>query len=218
MTVVHHPSEAVLADYASGALADGPSLVVSAHLERCSCCRKAKTLFEAVGGEALDETPPAEMHSDALARAFERLEREAPAPPRPPQIKGLGPVSPNGLVLPASLAGRTIGRRRFGAPGMWVAEVRSNSPDGWRTYVMRAPGGAGVPTHGHAGPEYTVVLRGAYRDGDSRFGVGDFASCDESDVHELKAEVEESCLCLISSRGRMRARGILRLLQGWLGI
>ena len=209
----HHPSEQVLADYASGALADGPSLVVSAHMERCSCCRKAKTLFEAVGGEALEETAPVEMEPDALDRALARLDRPAPATEPAPDRPG-----PGDTVLPTALRGRTFGRRRFVAPGMWVAQVRSRRPDGWRTYLLRAPSGATVPQHGHNGPEYTVVLRGAYLDGASRYRAGDFAACDAGDRHDLKADGPDPCLCLISSRGGIRGRGLARLLHGWLGV
>jgi putative transcriptional regulator len=213
VTPAHHPSEAVLADYATGALADGPSLVVSAHLERCSWCRKAKTLFEAVGGEALEEAAPAPMQSGALDRAFARLERPAPAiEPEPEQAR------PGDVALPAALRRRRFGRRRFAGPGLWVAPVRSRRPDGWRTYLLRAPSGAVVPQHGHKGPEYTVVLRGAYRDGDVRYGAGDFATCDEGDRHDLKAEGPDPCLCLISSRGGIRGRGLARLLHAWLGV
>jgi putative transcriptional regulator len=209
----HHPSEDVLADYASGALADGPSLVVSAHLEHCACCRKAKALFEAIGGEALEETAPADMPSDALDLALARLDRPAPAIESESEA-----AAPGDVALPAALRGRRFGRRRYVGPGTWVAHVRSSSPDGWRTYLLRAPSGAAVPQHGHNGPEYTVVLRGAYRDGDVRYDAGDFAACDEDDRHDLKAEGPDPCLCLISSRGGIRGRGLARLLHAWLGV
>ena len=83
MTPAHHPSEAILADYASGALADGPSLVVAAHLESCSSCRRATRLFEAVGGELLEQAAPAAMQADALALALARIDRPALQPPPP---------------------------------------------------------------------------------------------------------------------------------------
>ena len=46
MSVRHHPADAVLADYASGALKPGFDLVVAAHLERCPVCRATVRLFE----------------------------------------------------------------------------------------------------------------------------------------------------------------------------
>lgn len=213
MRPVHHPSEAVLADYASGALADGPSLAVSAHLELCACCRKAIRLFEAVGGELIQDLEPAEMEADALAHALARIER--PVPAAQPLVLHPGP---EGLVLPRALAARGIGARRFVAPGFWIAPVPSRNADGWRTYLLRAPSGTAVPHHGHNGEEYTVVLRGAFFDGDRHFAVGDFAECDEDDGHQPTAEGPSPCICLITGQGGLRAKGILRLLQPFLGV
>jgi putative transcriptional regulator len=209
----HHPSEAVLAEYASGALADGPSLAVSAHLERCASCRKAIRLFEAVGGDLLQASAPVEMQPDALALALARIERPAPEPE--PIVARPGP---EGLILPRALAARGVGRRRFVAPGVWVAHAPSRSPDGWRTYLLRAPAGAVVPHHGHNGAEYTVVLRGAFADGGERFGVGDFAEHDEGDAHHPETVGPDPCICLISGRGGIRGSGLARWLKPLLGV
>lgn len=213
MSVRHHPSEAVLAEYASGALADGPSLAVSAHLERCPQCRRAMRLFEAVGGALLDDSAPEPMQADALALALARIERPDPAP------EPLGfHAGPEGLVLPRALAARGVGRRRFVAPGVWVAPIASREADGWRTYLLRAPTGISVPHHGHNGAEYTVILRGAFVDGDGHYGVGDFAACGEGEDHQPRAEGPDPCICLISGQGGIRAQGLLRLLQPLLGV
>jgi putative transcriptional regulator len=210
---VHHPSEALLADYASGVLADGPSLAVSTHLELCACCRKATRLFEALGGERLEEAAPAVMSADALALALARIDRPAPEPK--PAVRRPGP---EGLRLPWALAARRLGPRRFVAPGYWVAPVRSRRPDGWRTYLLRAPPGGAVFHHGHNGAEYTVVLRGAVLDGGRHYGVGDFGACDEGDSHQPAAEGPDPCVCLITGQGGLRAGGLLRLLKPFLGV
>ena len=47
MSVAHHPSDGVIAQYAAGTLADGPSLVAAAHLERCGHCRAGHSQREA---------------------------------------------------------------------------------------------------------------------------------------------------------------------------
>lgn len=213
MTVRHHPSEAILAGYASGALADGPSLVVSAHLERCPCCRGAMRLFEAVGGALLEDAAPAQMAPDALALALAAIER--PVPSSGPAAHRNGAES---LALPRALAARGLGRRRFVGPGFWIAPVRSKSPDGWRTYLLRAPTGTAVPHHGHNGAEYTVILRGAFADREGHFGVGDFVACDKDDSHQPRAEGPDPCICLITGQGGLRAQGLLRLLQPLLGV
>ena len=215
MSVAHHPSDGVIAQYAAGTLADGPSLVAAAHLERCGHCRARVKLFEAVGGALIEELPPATMNDDALALALAKIERPAPAPPGASAPRRAGP---GGIALPAALARRGVGPRRFLGPDVWVAPVRSNSDDGWRTYLLRVPAGAVLPHHGHHGAEYTVVLSGAFRDETGRYAAGDFAETDESLEHHPAAERQEACVCLISGEGGLRARGLLRLVQPLLGV
>lgn len=215
MNIVHHPSEAVLAAYASGTLADGPSLAASAHIERCAKCRADLRLLEAVGGALVDDLTPVDMDPDALALALARIER--PAAPRPAPARRVHPA-PEGLVLPTALARRGIGPRRFVAPGVWVAPVPSRSPDGWRTYLLRAPAGVAVPHHDHNGPEYTVLLRGAFADDTGRYGEGDFAESGPGHEHHPTAEIDGPCICLISGLGGIKAGGLLKLIQPLLGV
>ena len=214
MSLHHHPSEAVLADYAAGALADGPSLVVSAHLERCPRCRAEVRLYEGVGGALMADLPPSQMHDDALALALARIERPAP-PPRASTPVRMGPEA---LDLPRALARRGVGPRRFVAPGIWVAPVPSSHPDGWRTYLLRAPAGAEVPHHDHHGPEFTVLLRGAYVDDTVRYGEGDFTESGPGREHHPQAEPDGPCICLISGQGGIKASGWVRLLKPLLGV
>jgi putative transcriptional regulator len=213
VSLLHHPSEAVLADYAAGSLADGPGLVVSAHLERCPRCRAEAHLYEGVGGALMADLPPAEMQPDALALALARIERPPPLRASTPLRKG-----PEGLDLPRALARRGVGPRRFVAPGVWVAPIASRQSDGWRTYLLRAPAGATVPHHDHHGPEFTVLLRGAYLDDTGRYGEGDFAESGAGHEHHPRAEPDGPCICLISGQGGIKAAGWARLLGPLLGV
>jgi putative transcriptional regulator len=214
VSIRHHPTEVVLAGFASGALADGPSLAVSAHLDRCSGCRGRVTLFEQVGGALLADTDEAQMAEDALALAMARIER-----PEPVGRAGAPPAaSPAGVQLPSALARRGVGSRRWVTPGIWVAPVRSNKPDGWRTYLLCVPRGVAMPHHGHNGPEFTAVLQGAFIDEGGVYGPGDFAESGEGLEHHPTVQGEESCICLISGHGGVRATGILRLIQPLIGV
>ncbi len=213
MSPRHHPAEVVLAGYASGALADGPSLVVSAHLEHCPACRGQARLLEQVGGALLAEEPEAAMADDALALALARIERPEPARAAAPV-----PAPPAGLRLPKALARRGLGPRRWVGPGIWVAPVPSRRPEGWRTYMLRVPRGVAVPHHGHNGPEFTVVLRGAFCDGEDLFRAGDFGESGEGLEHHPEVEGDDACVCLISGHNGVRASGVLRLIQPFLGV
>ena len=214
MSPRHHPTEVVLAGYASGALADGPSLTVSAHLDHCPACRARVRLFEQVGGALLADVPEVEMAEDALAKAFARLERPAPALRASTPV----PLAPKGVKLPSALARRGIGARRWVSPGIWVAPVHSNTPDGWRTYVLCVPKGVAIPHHGHNGPEFTAVLQGRFVDEDGLYGPGDFAESGQGLEHHPAVDGDEACVCLISGHGGLRATGILRLIQPLIGV
>jgi putative transcriptional regulator len=212
----HHPSESILAAYASGALADGPGLGVAAHLEHCAECRAALTAMESVGGALLHDLDDAEMDALALDQALARIER-----PSAPALRAEATADPRKLgvrPLPRVLKGRRIGPRRFVAPDLWVAHVHSNAPDGWRTYLLHAAPGQGLLEHGHQGAEMTTVLSGAFRDGASVYRAGDFVECGVDLEHRPQVDGEESCLCLIVAEGGVKVRGLARLLQPLLQV
>ncbi len=214
MSPRHHPTEVVLAGYASGALADGPSLTVCAHLDHCPACRDRVRLFEQVAGALLADEPEAAMDDGALALALARIERPAPPP------RAFTPVAagPKGIRLPSALARRDIGARIWVGPGIWVAPVRSNRPDGWRTYLLHVPKGVAMPHHGHNGPEFTTVIQGAFVDEGQVYRPGDFAESGEGFEHHPEVEGGEGCLCLLSGQGGVKATGILKLIQPFIGV
>jgi putative transcriptional regulator len=213
VTVRHHPSEVVLAGYAAGVLADGPSLAVSAHLDHCPACRSRVGLLEAVGGALLADMPEAAMEEDALAMAMARIERPAPAVRASTAL-----ASPQGVVLSSALARRGVGSRRWVGPGIWVAPIKSNAADGWRTYLLRVPRGVAMPHHGHNGPEFTVVLQGRFIDDGGLYGPGDFAESGEGLEHHPQVDGEAACVCLISGHGGVKAAGLLRMIQPFIGV
>ncbi len=210
----HHPTEVVLAGYASGALADGPSLTVSAHLDLCPACRSRVALFEQVGGALLADVEQVDMADDALARALAGIERPQPARrASTPVSKSIG-----GLALPSAVARREIGARRWVGPGIWVAPIKSNAADGWRTYLMRVPQGVAMPHHGHHGPEFTTVLQGAFVDDNSVFAAGDFGESGEGLEHAPSVHGDSACICLISGQGGIKTSGLMSLVKSFLRV
>ncbi len=170
-------------------------------------------MMEAVGGALIDDMLPAAMASQALDLALARIERPYSEPAAAPARR-----APDGSRLPTALLRRKIGARRWVMPGMWVAQVHSHAPDGWRTYLLRASGGASLLEHGHNGPEFTTVLQGAFSDATGRYGAGDFAEADAGFDHRPRAEPEGPCLCLITSQGGVKVDGLARLLQPLLHV
>jgi putative transcriptional regulator len=212
MSPHYHPEAPLLLDYAAGSLGAGPRLVIAAHLGACRACAAAVASAEAVGGALLAAMPPVALRPDALALALARIERPDPPSPRPP-------ASPPGWIeIPPDVVRAYTQRRRWAAPGVWVAPV-SRGAGGKRCYLLGVAAGMSVPRHTHRGEEMVCVLKGAYADGDSRHGLGDFAVNDESVDHRPTVTADGECVCLVSADNALVARDwVGRLFQPFVGI
>ena len=186
----HHPSETTLAAYAAGTLRKGFGLVVAAHLERCAKCREEVRALEATGGALMDELPGAELAPDALDALLARLDEPAPVQ---------APRKPGSLIERLEL-----GKRRYAAPGFWVAPVDTPRELSDRIYLLNAPPRAATAKHTHEGLEFTYVVAGALNDNGEVFTAGDFIECDASNEHRPTVHGDEACLCLFATEGRLK--------------
>ena len=85
--------------------------------------------------------------------------------------------------------------------------------------LLKIPAGQPVPEHSHRGRELTVVLTGAFDDGETRFERGDMEDADEDIQHIPTATPEADCICLAVTDAPLRFRSLLvRLFQPILGI
>ncbi len=204
----HHLPEAVLLDYAAGAISGPTALLVASHLAFCARCRGDAASLDAVGGTLLAEIEPAAvapalLHS-VLARIDEMPVTAAPSPQN---------LAPADADLPAPLRralGRPLGRLAWKPflPGLRQVRVLADKGDVARLMLIRP--GAAFPRHTHGGLELTLVLRGGYSDEIGRFRAGDVSVADGSVRHRPKADPGEDCLCLLVSEAPLR-------LTGWIG-
>jgi putative transcriptional regulator len=208
----HHPPAELLIDYAAGSMEGGRALVVDAHLGACAACRIDKEIAEAVGGVLMDALPAADLEADAVAKAMARIERPGRA-----SSQTLAAAPPGWIEIPADvvLAAR---RRRWAAPGVWVAPVLAGAR-GQRSYILRVGAGMTVPRHTHAGSELVCVLKGAFTDRGEVYGPGDLAESDGAVEHAPKVTREGECVCLIAADNALIARDwIGRLFQPLVAI
>ena len=208
----HHPDSARLLDYATGASHPGERLVIASHLGACPVCRRATSEAEAVGGALLAALPPASLHPDALALALARIERPqrpvAPTPDRPADW----------IDVPDAVLRAARDRRRWAAPGVWVAPVATGG-GGMRAYLLGVAAGMSVPRHTHRGVEMVCVLKGAYVDRKDQHGPGDFACNDETVDHRPRITTDSDCVCLVCAEGPLVPRDwVGRLFQPLVGI
>ena len=209
----HHPDEATLLDYATGAISEAFSLAIATHLALCPECRRNAEQFDALGGAALIQISAPQVEGDLLTRVMACLDNKEPvrAETQPRQAKfGVPRPLSDLLVKPLD----ELPFKRLGGVEVHLL----NTPAPYRAYVMRVAGGSALPRHGHSGDEMTLVLRGGYADGKTQFGEGDISIVGKTDRHAPRADAE-GCVCLVVSAGALRMDGVISgLVARWFGV
>ncbi len=207
-----HPSASLLAAYASGWISWSGDLCIRVHLGTCASCRAEVGKLELAEAEFVDALPEAPVTPETLeiAAKLKGTQVEAHLPRKRPT---LGDVR-----LPPALDSAAIGRRRWLAPGFWLAPLPDGRAEGWRTSLLRAPAGLRVPGHRHVGPELICVLSGAFLEDEQRYAAGDFVESAGHSEHSLSVTNEGPCACLIAHKGRLRWRGAAKILGPLLSV
>jgi putative transcriptional regulator len=214
MTIIHHPSDATLAAFASGTLDEARAVVVATHMSLCAQCRKAVLAFECVGGALLEDAEPAEMSAGALERAMAQLDTAAPV-----EAVVAHQDSGDEDVLPAPLKQYGMGpwRRLGGRVQLRPIEVPSN--DGVRVFLLKGAPGTRLPRHRHIGTEWTCVFQGAFRHELGRYGAGDFDEADETIEHHPVVGDGVPCICVVALQGGIKLQSLIgRLVQPFIRI
>lgn len=215
----HHLADDLVVGHAAGALADGWSLVVVAHLTLCPLCRGRYAIAESVGGILLEELGSNLPLRQSWAKVRMRLVQ--PSPNRPEHAGDDLAVAPDCLPLPVRSHGNldvgSLKWRGFGR-GAYQIPIRT-ADDETRARFLRIPAGKSVPEHSHRGRELTLVLSGTLWDGERRFRRGDILDMDEALTHKPVAGADGDCVCLVVTDAPLRFHGwIMRLVQPYLGI
>ena len=195
MSPRHHPSDDILTGYAAGALEPGFGLVVGAHVEVCAHCRARVGAFEATSGAALESLPAAEVSADALSNVMARLGETSRASAQ---------IDTRPFIDRLSLK-----RKKWVAPGVWVAGVNTPHAPENRVYLLSVAAGGLTARHEHSGAEFCTVLKGAYRDELGLFAAGDFAAAENDLNHQPIVDGDETCVCLFATEGRLKPQGLL---------
>jgi putative transcriptional regulator len=214
MTIRHHLSDQLLMAYSAGELPEAFNLVVATHVSLCDECRAKLAAYEAVGGAVIDTCEAAEMSDDSLMACLSRIDGL-------PQANARRPLRRAG-VFPAPLAdyvGGGVDKVKWRNLGMGVRQAILPTGKDASARLLYIPAGQAVPDHGHRGLELTLVLQGAFRDENNRFGRGDVEIADEAMEHTPVAEEGEVCICLAATDAPLRFNAIIpRLAQPFLRI
>ncbi|MES9991940.1 MAG: ChrR family anti-sigma-E factor [Candidatus Thiodiazotropha sp.] len=218
MRINHHPDDATILAYAAGAVTEGFSLVLAAHMEHCQHCRERMAEANALGGELLTELGPVAMSAGGIDDLWSRIETDPqesiPEPVVPAAVDDLpgilAPYVPQGLD---SLHWRSL------VPGIRQHIINGVESGRGSVRLLSIAPGTTIPHHTHMGGELTLILKGAYEDELGRFKSGDLADLDASDQHQPMVVGDEPCVCLIATDDRLRFSGVFsRMLQPLIGI
>lgn len=213
--IMHHIDDGILLDYAGGSLAEGWSLAVATHLALCPDCRARYEQMEKAGGALLDGIDPGTGNEESWEAIKARLgtpEAPPPAPSHPAKA----------FVFPEPLRSY-VGSDADGVawkslPG--AAQFSIPTGDGeTMVRLLRIPAGKPVPEHTHRGLEMTLVLSGAFSDGEDVFRRGDIEIADASLTHQPIATPEAECICLAVTDAPLKFKSwMVRMVQPMLGI
>jgi putative transcriptional regulator len=207
--IQHHPDDALLLAYASGAADEAVSLIIATHMSYCSLCRLRSRKLEAIGGALLEDLPPAALARDARESVMAKLDSaqsyERPAPASRASLKDLRTPSVLRPYIGGDLARvrwRHMGPRLSYAPLFRRGAVAAR--------LLRGVPGADSGLHSHQGLEFTLVLQGGYTDMTGTYGPGDLQVMEGSTRHNPVADPGEDCINLAVTTGRLTFDSLLQ--------
>jgi putative transcriptional regulator len=187
----HHPAMETLAEYAAGQMRAGFDLVVAAHLHGCAQCRAEVAQLETIGGGLLETIAPAQLGDNSLAAMLARLDEPAPS-------ESGAPARTLDQLL-------TTARRRWIAPGTWIAMIDTPHDPLDRVFMLGVGAGRATAPHNHKGAEITQVLMGSLTDDGVIYRAGDLVERqEEGPVHHPQVAGDKPCICLLAAQGRLR--------------
>lgn len=206
MGLTWHPSNDLLAEYATGGLGESWCLVIASHLALCPHCRDEAAALDAIGGVALSELPVAPMSNSALDGALAALETTDQDTGQNGQKRVTHGIFPSPLW---DYVGGDLDTVRWRSIGGRVRQCILPTQDNATARLLTIPPGAIVPEHAHTGQEMTLVLQGSVVDGDAVYQRGDVQQADAELTHTPAAGLGEVCICLLVTDGPLKFTGLV---------
>jgi putative transcriptional regulator len=204
--------DGLMASYVAGALPEPARVLVAAHLAIKPQKRAFVEALETAAGDELENAEPIDVSNrdNRLDQIFGAADLIAAQPV----------VRRNG-VLPQVLRdfiGHDIDTIPWKTKMPGYREFSLGQIDGCEANLLWIKAGRKMPSHTHEGCELTLVLDGAFRDANGRYGRGDIALADENVDHRPIAEEDRPCICFAVTDAPLRLTGSYRqLFSDFLG-
>ena len=202
MSAHHHPDETLLMEYSAGSLSEPMALCVKMHLEQCSHCRSQLDMLNSLGAIMLDYSHRTSKVSDDL---FDNILGQLDSPEMQAKTRPVMPAdNPLEKLLGTDLKSLPW-KRQLG--DVSVCDLTEHFPGEERVTLQKLCAGGRAPSHSHHGKEATLVLTGAFADGNGVFERGDFVILDEHHDHQPVALHGEDCITLSVMDAPVRLTG-----------
>ena len=195
--------DALLVDYAAGALSQPLEILIETHLAMNPESAKTMQMLMQLGGILLDECEPVSLSEDALHEVMLAIADDVE------QVEEL--VKPHNTFLPRPLSQYVPDLScpeswRSAGIGIMKHEVKFDVSE-MKATIYRIQPNVAVPSHSHTGSEITLVLAGGFSDETGTYGPGDIAVQEAGGVHKPVADADGECLVFAVNEGDIRLAG-----------
>lgn len=205
--------DALMLDYAAGALGPARALLVETHLRLHPAATGALAALDAAGGALLEGIVPEQVSALPLP-ALQSGAAGTTAPTAHPQSGAAGrfqkgarnedrTVEALALIEAASRHPENLSWR-WRAPGLRELKLPFSGAS-----LMWLQGGKALAPHDHTAEEVTLVLRGGFSDKAGHYEVGDIAFADVGFDHSPLVPPGGDCVCLVAMEGKLQFHGLL---------
>lgn len=192
------PSDELLLKYASGMLDPALRLLIERHLALHPPSVEVLAGWQDLGGAMLAAEAEAALTPGSLDRALSRL--------------GAGDLAPDPV---ACLPYLDDIRWRWAGPGRSIANIDVPG-SAMKTYAFRIAPGKAMLQHSHVAEEWTLIVKGSYRDDGGEYAAGSFIEENEETNHRPVATGDQMCICLAVMSGPLSAPGLMGRVARWM--
>jgi putative transcriptional regulator len=202
---IGQPLDSLLASYALGQLTPHLNVLVASHLCLSPQSRRFVAGLESLHGEAMMSTAV----ETSPARRDQRL--EAIFSSAPSSISSKPKTGrPSCSILPppiVALTGKDFSALSFKTLLPGIKEYKLDAGEDGEASLLWIKPGRTMPSHTHEGSEYTLVLKGGFKDASGHYRRGDLAIADSDIDHHPKADDDEDCICFAYTEHPVRLTG-----------
>ncbi len=204
-----------IVSYASGALSEAHALVVATHCHFHPELQQKLDDAENIGAMLMESNRPVKVSNHMFDEIVSEIDGTT--------IKEKLPSYSDGIPYPLAnyLDHKSLDQLKWRMMGPGLSQVRLwTGPNDERLWLLKARGGAKIPSHDHKGLEFTLVLQGSYRVGNERYepGLLEIAD-DDTKNHTPIIDHGEDCICLVVTEAPIKIHSFFgRIVQPLIGL